>query len=68
MTVEALLNNECLIQGPDFLTQPEEEWQQRPTDMGRFLPVILKHLQVKQASKPKITLAKPVKDSLHELI
>ena len=25
MTGEALLNNECLIQGPDFLKQPEEE-------------------------------------------
>lgn len=36
MTVEALLNNECWIPGPDFLTQPEEEWQQRPTDMGKI--------------------------------
>ena len=38
MTVEALLNNERLIQGPDFLKQPEEEWPQRPTDMGKISP------------------------------
>lgn len=38
MTVEALLNNECSIQGPDFLKQPEEEWPQRPIDMGKISP------------------------------
>ena len=38
MTVEALLNNERLIQGPDFLKQPEEEWPQRPTDVGKISP------------------------------
>ena len=39
MTVEALLNNERWIQGPEFLRQPEEEW---PQTWARFLPMILK--------------------------
>ena len=38
MTVQALLNNECWIQEPDFLKQPEEEWPERPPDMGKISP------------------------------
>ena len=74
MTVEALLNNERWIQGRDFLKQPEEEWPQGPTDMGKISsddPEVKKTAEAfasEKSEQPKITLAKPLKDFLHGLV
>ena len=34
LTVESFLRNETWIQGPDFITQPKEEWPKNPDNPG----------------------------------
>ena len=65
MTTDALLNNQRWVRGPDFLTEPEEAWPQRPADLGK---IFSNDPEVKKTSVTFANKASKPNDDLNEVL